>query len=92
MGGTGCSGAGAAPHTGSDTGVTPLPSLANTPWDIPVVGHTCALLQPPHGHLQVLGPAQVLPEEVIPATDLLWEGKQLCMQGQVLGPISPSQG
>lgn len=78
--------------TGSDTRVTPPPSLANTPWDIPVMGHTCALLQPPHGHLQVLGLAQLLPEQVIPATDLLWGGKQLWVQGQMLSPISPSQG
>lgn len=76
-------------HPASDTRVTLLPNLANSPWDIPVVGHTCALLQPPHGHLQVLGPAQVLPEEVIPATDLLWGGKSCACRGRCSAPFQP---
>lgn len=62
--------------TGTDTRLTPLPNLANTPLDIPMGRHTSALLQPLCGHLQVLGPAQVLPEEVVPATDLLGGRKE----------------
>lgn len=42
--------------------------------------HTSALLQPPRGHLQVLGPAQVLPEEVVPAADLL-RGRKAAVDG-----------
>lgn len=59
------------PAWGQTQGSPLFPNFANTPWDIPVGRRTSALLQPPHGHLQVLGPAQVLPEEIVPAADLL---------------------
>lgn len=48
--------------------------------------HTSALLQPPRGHLQVLGPAQVLPEEIVPATDLLGRRKEAVNAGADTDP------
>lgn len=44
---------------------------SQSPAPSPRERRTSALLQPPHSHLQVLGPAQVLPKEIIPAADLL---------------------